>query len=80
MFPDDAKQVKEMMKIQIICKIIRLSHIIILFPPNSNQRMIKQSSSVLYRNILSLARLYSFNSEKVHPYYIHSDQIRENSI
>nr|DAO62960.1 MAG TPA: hypothetical protein [Ackermannviridae sp.] len=36
MFPDDAKQVKEMMKIQIICKIIRLSHIIILFPPNSN--------------------------------------------
>lgn len=36
MFPDDAKQAKEMMKIQIICKIIRLSHIIILFPPDSN--------------------------------------------
>ena len=82
MFPDDAKQVKEMMKIQIICKIIRLSHIIILFPPNSNWWTIKQSSSVLYRNILSQARLYSFwfrESSSI-LYSFRPDQNKFNSI
>lgn len=64
MFPDDAKQVKEMMKIPIIYKMIRLNHSgIIKFwsNPSNSERVdliqndsiqFKESSPILYSSCL----------------------------
>ncbi len=90
MFPDDAKQVKEMTNIPIRC----LNHFKIYFNPSNSERIhliqndsiqFRESSPILYsfylsRNDSIRIRFTPFNSKKVHPYYIHSGQIRENSI
>lgn len=82
--PDDAKQVKEMTNIPIRC----LNHFKIYFNPSNSERIHliqKEPPAILYsfylsRNDSIRIRFTPFNSKKVHPSYIHSGQIRENSI
>lgn len=87
MFPDDAKQVKEMTNIPIRC----LNHFKIYFNPSNSERIhliqndsiqFRESSPILYsfylsRNDSIRIRFTPFNSKKVHPSYIYSGRYEQ---